>query len=699
LGQTKDKGTIAGLKVVLISIAIFLYLAFVLKLLYWLPIRDSLLCFVGFFLYFYIPGNLLLRCLNFNKDEYFVSLFHSIALGAALMPLVYIIFRRLSHPEVVYPFGVAIFLVWLILTLRDFKNGRINVYTTYKDILSVTVLIFAVFGLLHLSHFTDIIFFENGFKIRNIYLNETIFHLGIINSLRGIFHPIYPYASGVDFSHYHLNMHYEIEMFNRLFSIDTIKLTFFYFPLLYFSLLVFVPYIFVRKYWGMRFFGILTGILMFGSDLSFIPGLLGMFPQGYAWTIFSTTTIWSLFTLNGNLPALFVMFLSILYLKNYYEAGRLLYLVIFAVLGFSAYGFKSSMGPHIMAASFLTGIASMIFTKDKKKGGLLCAISALTILAIAIDMILFKGNAGNNVLSIDLFNRFKDSLTKLGVFNLPWFFYITLFPIYILITFGIRVLGIFLLKDIFKKNYFDAVVVFLLIFVVSGFLLSEVIFFGSPSYKINNACWFAVQSLMASWLLLFYFMVKLTHDRKKVYGIIILVILFSAPTTVQFLTLRFAPDYYTVDSYKIQVMRYLETTSPGSVVLHPPNYYEPSLASNLTGRPSVLGVLQSYVTENIGQAEADERLKDVRLFFSSRGAINRYSVLKKYKVDYVYAPISYTACLNKEPMLIQVLKNSEVDYVYAPMSHAACLDKEPMLMQVLKNSEYVVYKVGSNNSL
>lgn len=73
-------------------------------------------------------------------------------------------------------------------------------------------------------------YFEHGFKIRNFYLTETIFHLGIINTLKDIFPPLYPYASNIDFSHYHLNMHLEIEMFNRLFSIDTLRLVFFIFP-------------------------------------------------------------------------------------------------------------------------------------------------------------------------------------------------------------------------------------------------------------------------------------------------------------------------------------------------------------------------------------------------------------------------------------------------------------------------------------
>lgn len=673
--QTKDIGIITGLKVVLIPIAIFLCVAFFLRLLYSLPLKDSFLWYVGVFFCFYIPGSLLLRCVTFNRDEYFITLFHSVALGAALIPLVYIILRKLSHPELAYPLGFAMLLIWLILTIKDFKGRRIHLYTSYMDIQSTVVLIATVFLLLHLSHFTDVVFLGSGFKIRNIYLTETVFPLGIINELRNTFPPIYPYASGtINFSHYHLNMHLEIEMINRFFSIDTIKLTFFYFPFLYFCLLVFVPFIFIRKYIGTRFLGGLTGILMFGSDLSFIPGLLGIFPRDYPWNAFSASTLWPLFTLNGFLPAMFVMFLCVLYLKKYYEDGRLSHIIVFALLGFSAYGFKSSLGPHIMGASFLTGVASMVFINDKKKGKFLCAVSVLTILAMATDTILFRGGTGNNILSIDLFNRFHNSLKYLGISDMSWFLYPVIFLLYILTTFGVRILGFYTLKDAVEKRYLDPIIIFLTIFIMSGFLLSEIIFLGPlvpPAFKVNDSMWFSLQSLMGAWLLLSYFLLRINRHGKGFLGGVVLIILLSTPSTVQFLLLRFNPTYYTVDSNAKEVVRYLETTPPRSVVLHPPNFDGPSFASNFTGRPSVLSFLQSYIIQNIGQTEADNRLTDVKLFFDPDEIINRLSILKKYKVD----------------------------YVYAPLSSAAILDKESILLKVLENRGYVLYRVESNISL
>lgn len=673
LEQTKDRGTVTGLKVVLVPIAIFICLAFSLKLLYSIPLRDSFLWYVGIFLYFYIPGNLLLRLIGFKKDEYFINIFHSIALGAALIPLIYMILRRISHPELLYPLIIIMPLVWICLTASDYKRNRLDLYTSFSDIQSVLLLIVMVFLFLHLSYFTDVIFIEGGFKIRNVYLTETIFHLGIINGLRNTYPPLYPFASNtISLSHYHLNMHLEIEMFNRFLSIDTLKLTFFYFPLLYFYLLVFIPYIFIRKNRGTRFLGALTGILMFGSNLSFIPALLCKAPYNFPWAHLFTTTIWPLLTLNGTLPALFIMFLCIIYLKKFYEDGNLLYLLVFAILGFSSYGFKSSMGPHIMGVAFLTGIVSVGLMQDKRKGIFLCVVSALTIIAIAVDMTLLKEGIGNNIFTIDLFNRFHFSLKYFGVLRLPWFLYPVIFPVYTLATFGVRTLGFYVSKDAFSKKLFNPTVVFLTIFAISGFLLSDMIFIGYlvPS-STNNAMWFSVQSLMGCWLLLSYFLLRISHYGKKSLLVVFIIILLSAPSAVQFFTLRFDNNYYTVDSNAIEVTKFLSTTPPSSVVLHPQNLKGPSLASNLAGRPSVLNFFRSFATQNIGKMETDNRIKDVNLFFDTNAVTNRYSILNKYKVDYVYAPLKYS-------------------YLF---------DKESILLQVLKNSEYIVYRVESNSSL
>lgn len=645
--STKEAVQIRGLKVGLILPVLFIVIAFLLRFCYGLPLIDSFLLYAGVIFSFYIPGNLLLRHLDHDDEEYFVRFFLSVALGVALMPLLYMLLRRLAHPEFLFVIVFVLSLLWSILFMKDIKKIRGKVYTSYLDILSIFVLTAIVLVILHLSYFTDVVFLESGFKVRDVFYAETFFPLGIINALKDIYPVYYPYASGVDLSFYHINMHLQIEMINRLFSVDTLKLSFYYFPLIYFMLLVFLPFMIVNKYTGSRSLGVLTGILMFGSDLSFIPGLLGMLQEGFTWNVLFNSTTWPLFTLNGYLPVLSVMFLCILYLKKFCESGLFSHAIVFGFLGFSAYGFKSSMGPHIMAVAFVTGLI-LILTDNRKKGILLCTVSSLTLMAIGVDVLAIKGTLGvlknakvQYTLSPDIFNRLHDSLNYLAIPKMPWYLYLLVFPIYIIAVFGARIIGFGFLRDFFVKKEYDHTVIFLMIFVASGFLLSELIFLGPilPSpFKTNDAMWFSFQSLLAAWLLFAFYLKRTLPNIKKVAFIMLLVILLSFPGTVQFLLHRSVPRYFTVTSDAIEVAKYLKTTPPESVISE----------------------FESCIVQNIGVQETLNRLNDVAVFFNSDDkSEDKREILDRYKVSYVYAPSAYAELLDEEPSLLQVFRNSE----------------------------------------
>lgn len=327
------------------------------------------------------------------------------------------------------------------------------------------------------------------------------------------------------------------------------------------------------------------------------------------------------------------------------------------------------MGPHIMAAVFVTGIASLVIERDMKRCVLLCGVSGLTVLAMVVDLTLIRGGSPSNyIITIDLLNTFYRSLEKLGASTVPWIFLVLIFPLYILVSFGVRALGFYVMKDAFKKTFFDPVIIFLLVFAVSGFILPDIIFIGFPQSKIgtlNNAGWFGAQALIGSWLLVAFFLARYRHTGKKFFGILIVVVLLSSPSTAQFLTLRYDTSYYTVDQDALEVVNFLNNTDPESVILHPPNLDGPSLASNLAGRQTVISFFQSYILQMIGQEEADKRYEDVKLFFDPNETTCRETILKKYSVD----------------------------YIYTPRSHVSFLDKDPLLSPVLRNSTYTVYKV------
>lgn len=658
---------IKGFKAVLILPAIFVLIAFLLNSFYCLPFKDTFLWYFGVFICFYVPGNLLLRFLDFDDNEHTIQVFHSIALGVALLPLVYITFRRLNHPELLYGLVFVTFLVWSIIQVREFKDKKLLIQVSHLELLSFSVLLVFVFGLLHLTYFTDVVFLEKGIQFRNIFLTETDFYLGIVNVLKTTFPPFYPYASGTDFSHYHLFMHLEIEMLNRFLSLDTIKLTFFYFPLMYFCLLVYLPYIFIRKGRGSRILGVLTGILIFGSDLSFVPGMFGLYPHDYAWArfmdfpwaLFFRPVVWPIFCLNGLLPSLFVFFLCVLYLKKYYENGGILYLIVFAFLGFAAFGFKSSMGLHIAGSSFLAGIVSAVIMDDRKKGKVLSIVSVVMLLAMIIDTKLLRGGLGNVIILLEPFNNFQRSLVNIRFPEVPWAAYPIVFILYMFASFGVRTVGFYFIKDIFRKKSFDPILLFLIIFSLAGFFLSEMIYLGNLSHLDNNGMWFSMQSLTGAWLLLSFFLWKYSIEGKRLFVSGMLVILLAAPTTMQFLSLRFDNSYYTISSYAMEIVKYLEKTPAETVVLHPSANGGPELASNLAGRSSVINSFHSHVKDMIGEDEVFQRSVDVDVFFDKKIEMDRSFILRKYMIDYVYAPASYTSHLERESELVKIFSNAE----------------------------------------
>ena len=655
---------IRGIPAFLALPAIFAGIAVLLRICYSLPLYDSLVWYLGAFFYFYVPGNLLLRYLNDDRGEHFGGVFHSTALGTALLPLLYGIFRRLDAPWLLHIPVIIMLLLWMRVRGRDVRSGKDPVQTSLGELISFVLLAAGIITLLHMTYFTDIVLMKDGLKMRNIYLTETDFHLGLVNMLRDTFPPLFPYASGKTLSYYHVNMHLEIEMFHRFLSIDTVKLVFFYFPLLYFSLLVSMPYLFVRACSGPSSLGVLAGILMFGADLSFVPGLLGIVPPDYPWahllpypwTLFFRTTLWSVFCLNGFLPAMFTMTLSLVHLKRYFDRGETMQAVVFGVLGVAAFGFKSTMGPHIILSSIAAGVGWAVYAKGDVRGKTVCLVSLTAILVMAVDVVFLRGGTGNTVVHLDLFNNFRHSMFNLHMNNLPLVFYPAMFVLYALVSFGVRTPGFLLIREMAAKKIPDPVAVFLVVFSLLGFLVSELLYLGNEFRVENNAMWFAVQSLCGAWLLLSYFLVQYLPGKNR-WGAVAIICVLAFPSTLQFLLPRFDRSYYEVDTSALEVVRYLEKTPAESIVLHPPASNGPSLAAHLAGRPSVISLLHTHVPDMLGEDETKRRMSEVSQFFSPGDTVDRISIARKYHVAFVYAPVEYRAFLDNEPFLLAVLSN------------------------------------------
>jgi len=320
------------------------------------------------------------------------------------------------------------------------------------------------------------------------------------------------------------------------------------------------------------------------------------------------------------------------------------------------------MGFHLMGALSIAGIALVYLVKNKKKGFMLCSVAIITMAVMFLDFFLFRGGTAGigQEFSIAPFHSFHRSLASLGTDKLPWLYFPIVFIGYTLATFGARAFGFLLLKNAFKKNNFNLVVVFLAVFAISGFLLSEVISIGAPDSILNNAIWFSTQSLFGAWLLVAYFLMEKKQDQKRFLALVSIIVLLSLPSTIQFLSLRYNSNYYHVNTNAMEVIKLLKNVPPESTVLHSINK-EPSLASDFAGRASVINTYKPFALSAIGEKDCLDRISDVKSFFSMDNLVGRSFILEKYHVDYVYAPRAFCPILDKEPMLYNVLRND--DYV------------------------------------
>ena len=404
--------------------------------------------------------------------------------------------------------------------------------------------------------------------------------------------------------------------------------------------------------------GIVCAVLVFGADFSFIPSIILDARPGFAWTAFFQSTIWPLFTLNGILPSLTALYLCIICLRDYFRRESQAKLALFAILAYGAFGFKSSMGLQIVAAALTTGLVIAFCGSQRRHGWSLVVVSAATLAVMLFDITVFRSGLGDTLVAFAPLNGFHKALENLGMSDLAMEWYIPMIIMVLLAGLGVRILGLLFLGNRIRQKYpRDWSLVFIGLFFVIGYFVSELFFIGFPA-GLNDAKWFYIQSLMASWFLLFLFLVEI-QDRKHVYlASILAVIVFAAPSTVQFLHLRAEDKYVVFGQDELEVIKHLHQSDPDSVVLHPLNLDRPSLASNFAGRVTVFSVWVSFITEAQGLSE---RAQNVLLFFDQgTDTSERLDVLDKYQVNYIYGSNSELLFMENFPEAELVLQSGDL---------------------------------------
>ena len=368
--------------------------------------------------------------------------------------------------------------------------------------------------------------------------------------------------------------------------------------------------------------------------------------NGKPWTLVFKSTIWGLFTLNGIIPAVIMLFTFLILLKKYLKDKNYILLLLLAIIVYASFRMKSSMGPQIAACGAAISIFMMFGDDRKLWSGLLLSMLAAGLFMSA-DLLLKPGFTENvSVFLLQPLNGMSHTASQLGVtafinavrqpLSHPVMFILFL-VVYIIGFMGIRLLLFKYLADFFKTSIKqDGVFNFILLFSISGLILSEFIYLGDSSGNINNAAWFAGQSLFLAMYFPFLFLSRLESTRIRIV-LIIVFIYFSFPTTFQFMNLRYNDSYVKVNSGELKAVEYIkENTGPDDVIWELPEKYRPSLSAHLAGRETVFSMYMTFINSTVSKERIRERVRDIQAFYQADTSVEeRRNILRSYNASLV----------------------------------------------------------------
>ncbi len=622
---------------------------------YGLPVFDSVAFLAAVLAMVYLPGALLLRQMVPELPRDVLTVFLGLGVGTALLPLAYLAIRFLAPG-----LGTLLILTGLVLGAafvtrakagKDQRTSPAGASGTWFAWLALLV----AFALAHGSHFRDLELVGDGWFLNTHFMTESVFHLGIVNSLAdGPLQPGLYMAGAEQLRGYHIGLHLQVEFLARLTGVDTLTLTYFYVPLLYLFLIVGLTYGMCRRLGGSVGSASVACLLPFAAGLSFIPGLLRGADPDIPWTIYFLSPVPGIFTLNGLLAAI-PAFLVVAWLLRHFldrPGHRLLGLLGLMLLG--VYLAKSSSGLQLAACLGLLAFVLLVRGASRDLWLKLGLLSVVTLVGMFALQFLVLGGTGHRVVEFSPFAVFGPIANRLVATSSPglqWLAYAAA----ILAVVGVRVLGLFSLRNLDQARFEDRYFVnYLVLVFVSGLVLGDFVHIGGEDGR-NNGRWFAVQSLLAGSMLVVVWLARLELRSAARAGVFAMVLVLAGASTVQYFHARSRVEMAAVDASDLQIVQALRATPPGSVVLHPLNPEGPSLASHFAGRPSVLNVFRTFVRDVPGSSE---RASDLLTFADEASTPEeRARILARLGVDYVYWRRDDEQVLDRLPALKPVEEN------------------------------------------
>lgn len=614
---------------------------------------DYLKIFLSSFLFFIIPGNLILNLIYQEKD-FLKNLTLSLIIGVVLSLYLFSLISLLN-------IGHYFVLIMTIISVLSVLSRRLSI-GNFRSIKYYWGL-FLIFGfflfLLYWSHQIKIQVLDDG-SLKLFSQGDQLFHNGVVQSLNKTFPPYLHYFSGFGHYDYHFGLDIFVNIISKLTGINVIIILAKYLiPSLLF-LLILTSYYFANQLLANRNYAILFTILIFASDLSyFIPYCI----KTSIWSnCFNTPTIFSLVFLNPQLLALVFFFAFLYFFVRWIQNGKNKF-PFFLFFIPAIIETKSFLGVQLVISMSIVLFNSLLKQKNRQSWITLILFGLLLIPSAAKSIIL-HGKSGYFFEFVPLHN-YKEILTKIRFENINlWLFLLVTLVIFTL-QLGPRILFFIRMT---RAKFHPMINIFLVSFIVSGIILTLLFKYVSQGNNYNNMVWFMVNSLLVMWIYVVEFIQN--SARKKVLKIfmIILFIVVSYPSTLEYFYNfnRLGKGY---NQPTIVKKNYLEAgdfidknSHKDDVFIEKPQQDTGySVSDNFGGAQNVLTgsttYIESFVDSGTDDYNKNLRKHDIDSFFEFKNTTLMEEIIDKYKVTFI---LDYNNSDHNREKILKELKFNRV---------------------------------------
>lgn len=632
---------------------------------------------------FYIPGFAVVSLVKQKLDKAELLVL-SFGLGLILFTLLAIFLGLLHIRFLSLPILISI-SAWV---LSKNKFHFLYSLTVFQEKLLCALVIIGIL-VQGLINFPSGYLYKGGLYFWSAQGHDGVRHIAFMEQIKKEFPPSSPFFSQEPLINYHYFVDVTLGETLRLFPFfSSWDLYFRFFPVLFSFLITTSTFAFVKAwknkqiaYWAI-FFTTFTG--SFGWIVQLLKGRGPFGGETVFWASQINTVI-------GN-PATAISIILILAfllgLKFYLENNNWKWFLICFFLGSIISGFKVFGGIVLLSGLVMASIINLIFKRKIELALITVSLSISNIIAFksmtsgASNLLLFEPwwLIRTLIVSSDRLNWMDLELRRQYYLSLgTWRGYLRVaeyetiaFLLFLIGNVGIRFIGFYDLgKDVINQvktkfsNMLTTIIFFAmlsaflipLLFVQKGLAYNNIQFF---EYFILFLGFFAASST--------YFLLKKVSSPVARYFIITVIIAAAIPTVIGNLLEFYGPGSAPnakINKQELQALYYLrDHTNPSNIVLNAsfqqyrsdkgdrpiPIYawYSTSYIAATSLRTTYLSDEEQAITTGY---QADERLNNMRKFFSQKDLVWNQDFLKINKINYIYLPKKEIQTLDTNLML------------------------------------------------